>query len=181
MKVWELKTDSPDVYAPLVASDAQARSRVFIFDGTSREWTRRPVVEVFREEKKKDQLPRGDVSLMLAGSIVLNQKALDALGDFLGQFGQFLEVKVDGVVEYFYNVTNVVDCIDLEASDRRSSGSIVKEAFRPEALPVGPAVFKDPRTSRNRLYVNQEGKTILDERVAAANLTGLEIEELGQS
>ena len=181
MKIWELKTDSPDVYAPLVASDAQARSRAFVFDGTAREWKRRPSVEVFQEAKKKDQLPRADVSLMLAGSIVLNQKALDALGGFLGQFGQFLEAKVDGVVEYFYNVTNVIDCIDLEASQRRSSGSISKEAFRAEALPVGPAVFKDPRTVRNRLYVNQEGKAILEACVAAASLTGLEIEELGQS
>lgn len=181
MKIWELKTDSPDTYAPLVASDAQARSRTFIFDGTAREWKRRPAVGVFQEENKKAQLPRADVSLMLAGSIVLNQKALDALADFLGQFGQFLEAKVDGDVEYFYNVTNVIDCIDLDASDRRASGSIVKEAFRPEALPVGPAVFKDPRTARNRLYVNQAGKAILDERIAAANLTGLEIEELGQS
>ena len=180
MKIWELKTDSPDVYAPLVPTDAQARSRLFIFDGTAREWKRCPAVEVFREERKKDQLPRGDVSLMLAGSIVLNQKARDVLGDFLGQFGQFLEANVDGVVEYFYNVTNVIDCIDLEASERRSSGSIVKEAFRPAALPVGPAVFKDPRTVRNRLYVNKDGKAILDARVAAANLTGLEIEELGQ-
>lgn len=181
MNIWELKTDSPDIYAPLVASDAQARSRIFIFDGTAREWKRRPAVEVFQEERKKVQLPRADVSLMLAGSIVLNQKALDALGEFLGQFGQFLEAKVDGVVEYFYNVTNVVDCIDLEASQRRSSGSIVKEVFRSEALPDGPAVFKDPRTVRNRIYVNEEGKAILEACAAAANLTGLEIEELGRS
>jgi hypothetical protein len=181
MKIWELKTDSPDVYAPLVASDAQARSRIFIFDGTPKNWKRRPSVEVFQDGKKKDHLPRADVSLMLAGSIVLNQKARDTLGNFLEHFGQFLESRVDGVVEYFYNVTNVIDCIDLEASERRSSGSIVKEAFRAEALPRDPAVFKDPRTVRNRIYVNQGAKDILDACVVAANLSGLEIEELGLS
>jgi hypothetical protein len=180
MSIWELKTQSPDVFAPLVPTDAQVNSGIFEFDGSPRQWKRRPTVEVYQEGPKKAHLPRGDASLLLAGSLVLNQKAADALGPFLTQFGQLLEAKVGGAVEYFYNVTRVIDCIDPERSERRSSGSLLKEAFRPEALPTGPTVFKDPRTARVRIYVNDEAKRILEADIAAHGLTGFELAPLGE-
>jgi len=178
MSIWELKTRSPDEFAPLVPSDAQVSSGIFEFDGTPKQWKRRPSVEVFQEGPKKKWLPRADASLMLAGSLVLNQKASDALGPFLLQFGQLLEAKVDGAAEYFYNVTQVVDCIDEEKSERRSSGSISKEVFRPNALPVGPAVFKVPQTALNRIYVNDEAKQVLESAISAHQLTGLALAPL---
>lgn len=180
MPIWELKSQAPDVFAPLVPTDAQANSGIFEFDGTPRQWKRRPRVEVYQEGRKKDWLPRGDASLLLAGSLVLNQKAVDALGPFLSEFGQFLEARVDGVVEYFYNVTTVIDCIDSQRCERRSSGSIRKEAFRPEALPVGPMVFKDPLTAVNRIYVNDEAKEVLEALIATHRLTGFELAGLGR-
>ena len=180
MSVWELKTASPDVYASLNMTEAQARSRIFVFDGKPREWKRRPTAEVYQEAREKDHLPRADISLMAAGSLVLNEKAAAALRPFLDQFGQFLEARVDGVVEYFFNVTNVVDCIDLDGSTRRSSGSIIKEAFKTDALPVGPAVFKDPRTALIRIYVNDAAREILEDCVASNQLTGMKIAALGQ-
>ena len=179
MPIWELKTQSPDEFAPLVPTDAQVNSGIFEFDGTPRQWKRRPTVEVYQEGPKKSHLPRGDASLLLAGSLVLNQKAVDALGPFLTQFGQLLEVKVDGAVEYFYNVTRVIDCIDPERSEKRSSGSILSEAFRAEALPAEPTVFKDPRTARIRIYVNDEGKRLIESAIAAHGLTGFELATLG--
>lgn len=180
MPVWELKTASPDIYAALVMSEAQARSRIFVFDGTPREWKRRPAVDVYQEGRKKGHLPRADVSLMAAGSLVLNEKAAAALRPFLDQFGQFLEAKVDGAVEYFFNVTNVIDCIDEEKSTRRTSGSIVKEAFKADALPVAPAVFKDPRTALIRIYANDAAKAILESSLVSHHLTGVKVTELGQ-
>ena len=180
MSVWELKTASPDVYASLTMSEAQARSRIFVFDGKPREWKRRPTAEVYQEARKKDHLPRADISVMAAGSLVLNEKAAAALRPFLEQFGQFLEAKVNGVIEYFFNVTNVIDCIDVERSTRRSSGSIVREAFKAEALPVGPAVFKDPRTALIRIYVNDAARDVLEASVALHQLTGMKIVTLGQ-
>ena len=179
MTIWELKTQSPDEFAPLVPSDAQVRSGIFEFDGTPKQWKKRPSLEVYQEGPKKNWLPRGDASLMLAGSLVLNQKAVDAFGPFLLQFGQLLEAKVDGVIEYFYNVTRVFDCIDLEKSERRSSGSIRKEAFRSDALPAGPAVFKDPQTALNRIYVNDEAKAVLEAEIMAHHLTGFDFAPLG--
>ena len=104
---------------------------------------------------------------------------LDALGPFLLQFGQLPEAKVDGVVEYFYNVTRVIDCIDLEKSERRASGSILKETFRADALPAGSAVFKDPQTALNRIYVNDEAKRALEAEIMAHRLTGFDLAPLG--
>ena len=179
MSIWELRTQSPDEFAPLVPSDAQVNSGIFEFDGTPRQWKRRPTVEVYQEGPKKNHLPRGDASLLLAGSLVLSQKAVDALGPFLAQFGELLEAKVDGAVEYFYNVTRVIDCIDPERSEKRSSGSLLKEVFRTDALPAGPAVFKDPRTVRIRIYVNDEAKKLLEAAIAAHGLTGFELSPLG--
>lgn len=179
MTIWELKAGSPDEFAPLVPSDAQVNSGIFEFDGTLRVWKRRPTVEVYQEGSKKDDLPRGDASLLLAGSLVLNQKAVDALGPLLMQFGQLLEAKVDGATEYFYNVTCVIDCIDVERSDKRASGSILREAFRPGALPVGPTVFKDPRTARIRIYVNHEARELLDAAIANAGLKGFQFAPMG--
>ncbi len=178
MSIWELKTQSPDEFAPLVPSDAQVRSGIFEFDGSPKQWKKRPSVEVYQEGPKKNWLPRADASLMLAGSLVLNQRAADALEPFLLEFGQLLEAKVDGVVEYFYNVTRVIDCIDADKSERRSSGSISKEAFRRDALPVGPAVFKDPQTSLNRIYVNDEAKRVLESAISAHQLTGFALAPL---
>ena len=176
MTIWELKAGSPDEFAPLVPSDAQVSSGIFEFDGTPRVWKRRPTVELYEEAGKKALLlPRGDASLLLAGSLVLNQKAVDVLGPLLTQFGQLLEAKVEGRIEYFYNVTRLIDCIDAERSQKRASGSIVKEAFRPEALPDGPAVFKDPRTARIRIYANDEAKQLLETGIAGAGLKGFDL------
>lgn len=179
MSIWELKTSSPDEFAPLVPSDAQVNSGIFEFDGTLRNWKRRPTVEVYQEGNKKNHLPRGDASLLLAGSLVLNQKAVDALGPFLAQFGQLLEAKVDGAVEYFYNVTRLIDCIDPERSERRASGAIVKEAFRPDAVPYGPTIFKDPRTARTRIYANDEARQLLEASIAETGLRGFQLVRIG--
>jgi hypothetical protein len=110
----------------------------------------------------------------MSGALVLNQKAHDTLGPFLQEFGQFLELDVGGSTEYFYNVTNLVDCIDPDRSEKRSTGVIAKEAFRDGAVPSVAAVFKDPRTVGTRMYANAAAKEKLDALVADAGLTGLE-------
>ena len=147
--------------------------------GKPLQWKKRPKVDVFQEPKKKARLPRADVSLLMSGALVLDQKARDALGSFLEQFGQLLELDVAGSTEYFYNVTNLVDCIDPDLSEKRSTGVIVKEAFRDGVEPSSAAIFKDPRTAGTRLYVNSAGKEQLEGLVAGAGITGLEFAELG--
>jgi hypothetical protein len=79
---------------------------------------------------------------------------------------------VDGTREWFYNVTNVIDCIDEANSVKRASGIISKEAFVPANLPREAALFKDPRTARTRIYANDAAKTALEELMTHAAITG---------
>jgi hypothetical protein len=179
MAILLLRTAPADKFAPLAPTEAQAMAATFEARGKPLQWKRRPKVNVFQEPRKKAQLPRANVSLLMSGALVLDQKAHDALAPFLGQFGQFLELEVDGATEYFYNVTNVVDCIDAERSEKRSTGVIQKEAFRPDAEPAAPAVFKDPRTLGTRLYVNTAGQAEIERLVAGQGITGLVFAEPG--
>ena len=179
MAIWQLKTSPADKVAPLSLTEAQAMARTFEARGKPLEWKKKPKVDVFQEAKKKAKLPRADVSLLMSGALVLNQKARDGLGTFLEPFGQLLAIDVGGATEYFYNVTNVVDCIDPERSEKRATGVIVKEAFRDGAAPTEPAVFKDPRTVATRMYVNTAGKERLESLVAGLGITGIEFVEPG--
>ncbi|MGN6526219.1 MAG: hypothetical protein ACTHL8_07505 [Burkholderiaceae bacterium] len=178
MAIWQLRTAPADKFAPLAPTEAQAMAGTFEARGKPLQWKKRPTVTVFQEPKKKARLPRADVSLLMSGALVLNKKACDALGPFLQQFGQLLELDVAGETEFFYNVTNLVDCIDPDRSEKRSTGVIVREAFRDGAVPVEAAVFKDPRTVGTRLYVNAAAKEQLASLVAHAELTGVEFLEL---
>lgn len=179
MAIWQIQPAPADKFAPLAQTDAQALAGTFEARGKPLQWKKKPKVDVFQEPKKKARLPRADVSLLMSGALVLDQKARDILGPFLEQFGQLLELDVAGSTEYFYNVTNVIDCIDPDRSEKRSTGVIVKEAFRDGSEPLAPAVFKDPRTVGTRLYVNSVGKEQLELLAVNAGLTGLEFIELG--
>ncbi len=179
MSIWQLRTAPADKFAPLAPTEAQAMAGTFEARGKPLQWKKRPQVGVFQEPRKKAALPRADVSLLMSGALVLNRKAHDALGPFLAQFGQFLELDVAGSIEYFYNVTHLVDCIDPDRSEKRSTGVIVKEAFRDDATPSSAAVFKDPRTAGTRMYANAAAKAQLDALVAAAGVSGVEFVALG--
>lgn len=113
--------------------------------------------------------------MFFPGSIVLSQEARAALGGFLTRFGQLLELDVQGQVRYFYNVTNVVDCVDDERTTRTKDGSLKKIAFDLSKVPEEACVFKAPLTSRFQLYVNDTAKKLLEQWARDANLTGFEI------
>lgn len=75
--------------------------------------------------------------------------------------------------------TRIIDCIDLENSTVRASGTIAREQFFPEHVPVDPVIFKDPRTARTRIYVNEAAKKLLQQSMASAGITGAEFAEPG--
>ena len=174
MAIWQLRTAPADKVAPLAPTEAQAMAGTFEARGKPLQWKKKPKVDVFQEAKKKARLPRADVSLLMSGALVLNLKALDGLGAFLEPFGQMLALDVEGSTEYFYNVTNVLDCIDPERSEKRATGVIVKEAFREDAEPAEPTIFKDPRTVATRMYINGSGKERLESLIANLGITGIE-------
>jgi hypothetical protein len=180
VKVWELKSGSVNDYAPLVfASGKDVESGMFDTSGASLSLSKKPKVEVFVEPGKKRSKPLADVSALTPGALAMNDKAKVALEPFLSRFGQFLEMDCAGEPRWFYNVTNVISCIDEARSAKRPSGSIVKEEFFEDRLPVSAAVFKDPLTAAAVLYVNEAGKAALERIITEAAIVGVAIVELG--
>ncbi len=180
--VWELKAGSANDFAPLVfSSERDAQSGMFDVSGAPLNWSKKPKVEVFVEPGAKNAKPQADVSALTPGALAMNSKAKSALEPFLGEFGQFLEMDCGGETRWFYNVTNLVSCIDEASSTKRPSGSISKEAFFEGRVPTGAAVFKDPLTAPASLYVTEGGKRRLEEVVAKARITGLAFVEPGPS
>lgn len=180
MKVWELRSGSVNDFAPLVfASDKDIESGMFDTSGASLSWSGKPKVEVFVEPGKKKPKPLADISALTPGALVMNHKAKAALAPFLSRFGQFLEMDCAGEPRWFYNVTNLISCIDEARSAKRPSGSLVKEEFFDDRVPVDAAVFKDPLTAAAVLYVNEAGKAALEAIITDAAIVGLAITELG--
>lgn len=175
MCVWAIKTGLSDQVATLAVPEADqviGSMKRFGGDGSPLQWSEPQRLEPLAE-KRRTPKPFGDISPFLPGALVLSARAYEALGPFLSKFGQLLELDVAGQVRYFFNVTNLVSCIDRERSERRPGGVVGKEAFIAEALPIEPAVFKDPTTARSRLYVNDAGKRALEEAAAPAEILGL--------
>lgn len=175
MAVWELRCGLVNEFATLANVDDQdGDAGMFEARGQKKDWMHRPAVQFIVDPRKKKQKPRADVAAFVPGALVLNEKADKALGPFLSQFGQMLELHCSGETLYFYNATNMLDVVDSERSERRRSGSIAMEAFFEDNVPGEPAVFKDPLMAPVRIYVNDAGKAEVERIVAEAGLTGIE-------
>lgn len=180
VKVWELKSGSVNDYAPLVfSSDRDLDSGMFDIQGEAISWRKIPRIEVFIEPRKEKPKPLADVSALTPGALVMNDRTRGVLEPFLSQFGQFLEMECSGEPYWFYNVTNLIACIDEPRSAKRPSGSIVKEEFFEDRLSVGAAVFKDPLTAEAVLYVNEAGKAALEIIITEAAIVGVAFAEPG--
>ena len=183
MSVWEITNNLTNDVAMLVMTAADLQNpksgKEFDVNGSPLRWRRKPALDLYIPRGRKKPKPRADLSPFRPGALVLNAKACEALGDFLGQFGQLLELDVTGQSEYFYNVTNVIPCIDRDRSETRPEGSIAKEVFIDSAIPSAPAVFKDPLTARTNIYVNDGAKALLEQRIAEHGITGMHFARRG--
>ena len=180
MTVWEFKPGKVNDYAPLVfTSDKDIESGIFDGDGKSLAWKKKPKVEIFVEPGRKQALPVADISALTPGALVLSERAKATLEPMLSRFGQFLELDCEGEARWFYNVTNRVDCIDEARSTKRPGGSISKEEFFEDKVPVGESVFKDPLTAAVKIYVNEAAKAALEDLIADSKLVGAAFVEPG--
>ena len=180
MTIWELKNGSMNDVASLVYGDqADLAADTFGGDGRVLKWSERPRVSLLVEPRQKKPKPRVDISALRPGALVLNERAKHALGEFLSQFGQLLELDLEGSTEWFYNVTNVIDCIDLERSEKRASGTIAKEVFVEAKLPVQPVIFKVPQTARAKIYANDAAKSLLEDLLSRDRISGSAFAEPG--
>ena len=176
MNVWELRCGNVNDFSMIVPAGPDISK--FDVNGLPIAWMSRPVIEYADSRSRgKKKRPVADVAAIGGGAFVLSPRAKEVLGPFLTRFGQLLEVQTSGGDEfrYFYNVTHLVSCVDLEASEKSDWGSLKKEVFDEAALPRVPAVFKDPNTAAWRMYTNDAGREILERLSSEAALTGLEV------
>ncbi len=179
MTIWKFKAGySNDFNAFTLPDNSDLKHATFIADGTSKNWPVPPKIQPGIEKKKKDQKPLGDINYIAPGSVVLNEKAYAVLKSFLSPFGQFLEMDALGETHYFYNVTNVIACIDFDSSETED-GKVMKEVFLPDATPKDAQVFKEPHKKRTEIYLSEAAKDILEKLIADAGLTGAQIMKAG--
>ncbi len=177
MAVWLIRPGDMLDRPVLVAGDKQdVRDRIFITDGRAKDWSYRPAVELAQTAaKKKAQRERANVMWLVGGSFVLDAKARAAIGGFLSRFGQLLELHHGGETLYFFNCTNMIDCLDESRTKRGAGNLLVMEAIDESKVPSEPAVFKDPKTVRMRIYVNDAAKEVIEQWTSDAGITGVEI------
>jgi hypothetical protein len=179
MEVWEMMCGNVNDFSVLVfANDEDAWAGIFTPDGKPKQWAKRPSVQPFVEKRRKKQKPQADIGYFHPGTFMLNEKARTALADFLLQFGELVEVDCEDEVKYYYNVTNLVSCVDYEGSAKLGT-AVTKAVFLADAIPTDAQIFKDPLTVSTRTYLTSAAKAILEQRIADAQLTGLKIFEAG--
>ncbi len=175
MAIWELRCASVNDYAALASSDREdSLTGLFNADGKPQDWMHRPAVQFIDDPRTKKPKPRANVIAFVPGALVLDAKARLALGAFLSKFGQLLALHCGGETLFFFNVTNIVPCVDAERSEKRRSGAIAMEAFNESRVPSEPAIFKDPLMAPIRIYVNDAGRAEIERIAAHAGLTGIE-------
>ena len=181
MAIWEIRPGDGQGRPVVVSSDRQdMRDRVFVTDGTPKDWAHRPAVEFYTRAPKGKQREAANLMAFSAGTFVLDAKARAAIGGFLSRFGQLLELhrSPNGETLYMFNCTNVIDCLDLESTRKTEDGRIKLEAIDESRVPSDAAVFKAPQTARVRNYVNDAAKAVIEQWAAEAGLTGIEIAAL---
>lgn len=179
MNVWKWNAAN-DAYTTLLpVNDEDWLTGLFSADGSAKTWSSRPRVKPALEKHAKRQLPLGDLSFIMGGSIVMNAKAHGALGDFLESFGQCLDMELVDPTGfaggnqplYFYNVTHLIDCIDIEHS-HTEGGKVVEPVFLPAAVPSNAQIFKDPLRKKTDIYLTQAARDCLTALMESASLRG---------
>ena len=159
-------------------NDEDTLNGPFKVDGKLKQWDFQPSIQPFFDKRRKKQKPQADISDLTSGALVLNEKAYHTLRDFLLPFGQLLPVDCSGEIKYFFNVTNIISCIDIEKSGKVGQ-CVTDPVFLANAIPAGVQVFKDPLTVGTAIYLTPAAKVILEQLITTAGLTGLVIFKAG--
>lgn len=180
VQLWELTSGGVAGFANLTSKNQEDLiSGMFNTDGKPKAWGKVPSIEPTFYKGKKPQPPLADIGWFAPGAVILNEKALAALKDFLSGFGEFLEMECQGLPRYFYNVTNLVSCVDFEKSEKIET-AVIRPEFIADAIPADAQVFKDPLTAGGRIYATRAAREILEGIVMQNGLTGLRFHEAGK-
>ncbi len=148
------------------------------FDGAPMRASWRPLrVRVLLDEDHKGRPPSDFPSL--DGTIpVFSGRGVEALRDLLEPNGEILPLDCAEGVYYAFNVTRVVDALDVERSELKlfDDGEIMNVAqyeLRAQKLDAVP-IFKLPQVARMYSFVTDEFVS----RTTAAGLTGFDYREI---
>ncbi len=177
-KLWEMTPSGAKNYSVYVyVNQEDGYSFMGVTNGKPLNWGKTLEIQPFIEKRKKIQKPSPDIGHLTVGSIILNRKAYLALKDLLQKFGEFIEVDCLGEPRYFYNITNLISCVDVQGSEKIES-AVVAAKFLQEAIPVDIQVFKDPSTLHH-MYLTQAARDEIEKIIAENNLSGLRFVEAG--
>ena len=135
-----------------------------------------PELELIVSDEFEEHRPKMDFPRYLPSVMMVSAKAVDRLRPILANSGEILPIRVinDPDDYYFFNVTRVVNAVDMEHSifRRLPSGGIMsyeRLIFDPKKLPTGPAFFKTTQLGPvTEIYATEAAVRAVED----ANLTG---------
>lgn len=153
------------------------------FNGKARgpDWSPIRVRLVTQDEQGRRLLP-ADIPWLGKHAPVLKETASAALGAVLAPDGELLRLECEEVALLVFNVTTVIDVLDLDRSELvrfPSTGRIMKvkrHIFRPGGL-KGVRAFKVPALLRGSVFVTDE----VVSATASANLRGAGFRLVGEA
>jgi len=173
MNVYILNADM-NRYQILVAVQEDAWDEFEQFDGTplDKPWT--PVeMEVFRDYNFNQNRPSSDFPALASHIPIFSNRAVKALEDILNENGELLPLNCAEGDYSAFNVTCMIDALDIEHSDLeffKSSGrimNVIKYEFLNDRL-ANSSIFKLPQLPLMRVFVTDK----FVERVQETKLTG---------
>jgi hypothetical protein len=111
------------------------------------------------QKKYKGKLRKvPDIGHFAPGSVIINERTANTIGDYLKKYGNLIKLEIDGETWYSYVVTNILEgVVDVANSKASSVGVIHKPVFLPEKLPKESQIFKVPENQLVRIYFNDNG------------------------
>ncbi|MHC1724976.1 MAG: DUF1629 domain-containing protein [Syntrophobacteraceae bacterium] len=120
-----------------------------------------PEMEAIIENERDAKLPLGDCPHLASHIPVFSLKAMTALEPLVRQYGEFLKLAMKEQELYAFNVTKVVDALDMEMSDFKTfddSSRIMylKKIVLKEDVVQGLPIFKLIQMPLMDVYVNAD-------------------------
>ncbi|WP_338849803.1 hypothetical protein V8J88_12155 [Massilia sp. W12] len=179
--IYELKCGDVNNFATMVFSrETEILDEYLDLNGEKINWKTPPVIEKYFDKRRKKQKERADIGLLIPGTVILSQKAHGVLAEYLGNFGELIQLACKDGDAWLYNVQTIIQCVDYDKSEKLH-GSVIQEAFFEDNIPSKPCIFKDKHTANNRIYLNHAAKQDLVNIFQDANITGWAIQPAGLS
>jgi hypothetical protein len=123
-----------------------------------------PTFELVRSDEFHTLLPKTDFPTFLLGTMVLSERAVDRLRPILDACGEILPINLSNDRDklYLFNVTRLIDVVDVERSKffempSGAMGYCEALALTPTKIPHGPVFFKtNQAVSVTSLFATEE-------------------------